>query len=410
MRLFKALQRPKASRRSRMPMNLTPNCERLERRDALSAVSLATATSTTTQGQPASAAPAARAAAQLNVRFDAVADYGVKQIKVNGQNLLVGAGFGFIGSQSGADNTGNITTARPNNGGIMRPFNGDSSPYLPFDLTFRVDPNNSSKLYFEGRIGPSEFDFATVSMPMDSSRQFTHWRHSGSSEVRRYDQNPFAYQHEHGPVKIAQAPGNPSWGEIIKSDYTIRVTLTNSSRNMGLFFVNHPDTRNVEFSFGRVRRGEGASVSGSIQVSRTDPSIFNQPQLVFQAERDFAHQNIGRADGDGWSVNVRDDVAGRYLAYGPYTTSVRDGNRTATFRLMLDNVRADNRTILTIDVFDADTGRVVKTLDIKRRDFRSASTYQDFNLSFTGVAGHRFEFRTFWHGHSYAKLDKVTVK
>ena len=400
MRLFPRF-RSKPARRSRSQISLIPACERLETRNALSGSSVAAAVTAT--------ASARAAASQLNVQFDAVADYGVRQIRANGQNLLVGAGFGFIGSQTGVDDTGNITTAIPNNGGVMRPINGHSSPSMPFDLTFRVDRNNSTKLYFEGSIGPSADQFATISMPMDSTRQFTHWRYSGSSEVHRYDRNPFAYQHEHGPVNIAQAPGNPVWGEIIKSDYTIRVTLTNSSRRMGLFFVDHPDTRNVEFSFGAVRAGETARVSGYIQVSRTDPAIFAQPTLVFQAETQLSHQNIGRRDGDGWSVNVRDDTPGRFLAYGPYTTAVHDGNRTATFRLLLDNVRADNRRILTIDVFDADTGRVVISHDITRREFRSASTYQDFNLNFTGTAGHRFEFRTLWHGRSYAKLDKVTV-
>jgi len=77
---------------------------------------------------------------------------------------------------------------------------------------------------------------------------------------------------------------------------------------------------------------------------------------------------------------------------------------------MLDNVTADNLRILTIDVFDAATNRVLTSKDITRRQFGRAFTYQDFSLDFSAVPGQRLEFRTFWHNYSYVRQDKVTVR
>ena len=98
------------------------------------------------------------------------------------------------------------------------------------------------------------------------------------------------------------------------------------------------------------------------------------------------------------------------MSYGPYTTAVAAGNRTATFRLQLDNVVADNNRLLTIDVYDASTGKVLAKRELLRRDFSRAFDYKDFSLSFNASAGQRLEFRTFWHGGSYVKQDNVTVK
>lgn len=349
------------------------------------------------------------AQAQVKIAFDAVDNYGIRQIRADGAALLVGCGFGFIGSETGADNQDNITSCRRNNLGTMLPFRGGSAPYLPFTLTFKRSKSNPAALEFEGSLGPSSYDFATVSMPMDSnSARFTHYRFEGAATARSYKDASHAYAHERGPVSIAQAPGHPSWGEIIGADYTIRVTLTRTSRRMALFFVNHPDTRNVEFSFGRVAVGARATIAGRVEVYRTDPAVFGRVQSIFESERDFMHQ-IGRRDADGWSVNVR-DRARAFMSYGPYTSAVRSGRRTATFRLMVDNVGADNNRLLTIEVFDSETGKRLAARDVRRREFARPFAYQAFDVGFTAVSGHRLEFRTYWHGGSYVRQDNVTIR
>jgi hypothetical protein len=169
-------------------------------------------------------------------------------------------------------------------------------------------------------------------------------------------------------------------------------------------FHNHFGTDNLELSFGSFNKGERASVEGEIIVTPTAAPT----SWTFQAESDLAHQ-IGRRDAEGWSVRVG-DTANRYMSYGPYTTAIRPGNRTATFRLMLDNVTADNNRILTLDVYDAASGRVLASRSLTRKQFSRAFQYQNFDVSFTAAAGQRLEFRTFWHGGSYVRQDYVQVR
>lgn len=361
---------------------------------------------------------AAASSAVVDFRFD---NRQMTSISVDGVNLLRSAYL--IGSRSGADITSaNYFSNRSSDGQHMASTVDANGPPFRFQFT-RI---NATTVAFQADVGPVNGDFQTLSMPFDfvkdliesfkfdGSRyrvELSDAQHNGTQRGNgaAYDSIPargLIPETNGGRVSVAIVDGAVSWGEVTGPLATVRVDVNESrSRHyQSLRFHNHFGTDNLELSFGRMRNGESAHVDGQIIVTpkRSGP-------LVFQAETNLAHQ-IGRADGDGWSVNVRNDTPGRYLAYGPYTTAISNGQHTATFRLQLDNVRADDRRILTIDVFDADTGRVVSSHDITRREFRSASTYQDFNLNFTGAAGHRFEFRTLWHGHSYAKLDKVTVR
>lgn len=220
---------------------------------------------------------AQQAIAADTVKFDFETHYGVKQITVNGKTLLTGCGFGFIGSQTNTDDAGNITTCRRNNGGEMRPFNGNRTPNIPAHLYFQK-ATEPGVLKFGGDVGPSStYSFATISMPMDCRKDvFTHYRHSGDLTLRKYQSLPFAYYQDNNtnkPVYIGFAGNNRSWGEIISKDWTLRVVLTGQTRTMGLYFVNHPDTRNVEFSFGPVAKNATANVLGYIQLLRTDPKL-----------------------------------------------------------------------------------------------------------------------------------------
>lgn len=347
--------------------------------------------------------------AAINVQFITETNYGVSQIYADGKALLTGCGLGFIGSATGEDNFNNITTCNHNNGGIMFPFTQAQTPNLPFKLQFVQDGLDPSKLLFGGEIGPSAYNFATVSMPMDAQKDvFQYYRFAGSP-LYKYTDIPFAYYvpGTNKPVYVANAGGGQVWGEIISPDYTIRVTLTGTTKPMNLFFVNHPDTRNVEFSFGPVNIDYQANVTGYIQVTKTDPSIL--PALTFQTEESTYHQ-IGRQDGDGWSVNVASDAAGQYLNYGPYTTAVSAGNHSATFTVMADNVSADNNALIVLEVNDATTGTVLASRQVRRGEFTAAFTYNDFSVPFVSPAGHTLEFRTRWIGGSYIKQDKVTVR
>lgn len=128
---------------------------------------------------------------------------------------------------------------------------------------------------------------------------------------------------------------------------------------------------------------------------------------VFEAEQHLAHQR-GRRDADGWSCNTAADSAG-FMCYGPYTSAVPAGQNVATFRLLVDNTTADNLKVVTVDVFDATSGRVLAQREVRRRELSTPFGYQEFAVAFTSQAGHLLEFRTFWHDSSYVRQDRVVV-
>ncbi len=123
--------------------------------------------------------------------------------------------------------------------------------------------------------------------------------------------------------------------------------------------------------------------------------------------RNCNHQ-IGRAAADGWSVRVGDERE-RYMCFGPYATEIRVGPQVARFSVMLDNVDFDNALILTLDVADSATGTVLAKRDLTRGDFAQPMQYQDFALPFYATPNVKLEFRTLWHGASYAREKSVIV-
>ena len=377
-----------------------------------------------------------------SVAFDKQSHRYLNQITVNGNQLLTGCGFYFIGSLDNVDNTGNITTCEArnavpriypngqlidgtNSGTYMSPINGSATPWLAHQLHFVLDGNNSTRMLFGGQIGTSSYNFATVSMPLDARKdKFSHFRFSGSPLYSYAANTTYAYNIAEGPVSIFQAGTSFPWGEMIGQDHTVRVTITGTSpdpytnqpRLLRLYFVNHPVTNNIEFSFDpssappsniHVKVGEKVNVTGHIEVFDTDPSIFGLYRQ-YETEYSNAHQ-IGRADGDGWSVNVFNDSPGYFMNYGPYATFT-PGAHTAVFRFLIDNVTADNNNILYIDVWDATTNTYLASRNIFREEFKVPGKYQNFNLGFTAQANHQLEFRTIWRGGSYVKQDKVVIK
>ncbi|GIP51064.1 GxGYxYP domain-containing protein [Paenibacillus vini] len=96
------------------------------------------------------------------------------------------------------------------------------------------------------------------------------------------------------------------------------------------------------------------------------------------------------------------------MVYGPYTTDIPAGEHTAFFDMIIDNNTADNNLIVTVDVRDNTTGQVLASRDIHRQDWSYTSNYERFYLPFTNPAvGHELEFRVYWYGAAYTKVDKV---
>ena len=361
-------------------------------------------------------------ATPVAAQFNAVNNYGLTGIMVDGQNLALGNGFHIIGSVTGQDNNDNINSENPGNApGVMTSPQGN----MPYSLQFSRDPRDASKISFAITVGPSQKLFKELNIPLECPMQlFGYYRSSNSPTVRRYDQLPFAYPSANGNYYAGHIFG-AQWGEIIGPKYTMRVTITsavknNAPNNMELQVVNAPGLstgdRDLEFKFGQLPAGQRASVTGTIQVFRSDVSLL--PVAMYEAESSPYHQT-GRRDGDGWSATVR-DPSRAYLQYGPYInvgpwaeaggSGLSAGSHTATFRLMLDNVTADNSRILTIDVFDAKTGQSVKKLDITRKMFDTgAFRYKGFTLDFMASPGQQLEFRTFYWGGAYVRQDSVRI-
>lgn len=397
---------------------------------------------------PASLGFACQAApppASLTTVFDTRTHEGIYQITANGTPLLSGCGFSLIGSVTGADTFGNITSCRLNAqtqplaqviAGLgqpaMTPISGGLSPFLPHSLTFSAGASAGSTNY-SARVTTSGQRFAVVTFPMDGRKDlFTHYRFSTGVKTLRYDEAAFgddSYTLPDGPfagqtVRIHKAldgnykPVYQTWGEMISPDYTVRYTVTDQTRSppvsdipfMTLSFVNHPAVNNVEFGFIGVNAWTTATATGNVTVSKTDPAVFfiGEPGGVFRTKLHPWHQ-VGRMDQDGWSADTVNDTTTGFMSYGPYTSAVSSGWRTASFRLLIDNVYANNDQILTLEVYDAASGAYLNQLAVRRGDFWGPYSYQDFSLPFYAATGQKLEFRTYWHGRAYVKQERVYV-
>lgn len=360
------------------------------------------------------------------VMFDWDATH-LKGIYVNGACILGDgvrtSGIYLIGSADGSDAQGRSVISV---GGIANRMKSDDPAHIsgpPFRMKFHaIGPN---RLSFSVSVGPVVQDFETISLPFDFGRkEMDTFSFDGDQyEVfcaendgpQRGSGNTYTFIRPRceirdiagnliGKVGGAKTIGPCNWGQVDGPYATVKVKVTSSSHYQDLVFMNHPGTHNLEFSFGKMKKGDTASIGGEIEVTpKAGPSSW-----TYDAAVELNHQ-IGRAEADGWSVRVGDERE-RYMCFGPYATEIGGGRRIATFRLMLDNVTFDNARILTLDVADAASGNVLQSLDLSRGDFREAMKYQDFDLPFLAHTGQRLEFRTLWHGASYAREQGVMVR
>ena len=132
--------------------------------------------------------------------------------------------------------------------------------------------------------------------------------------------------------------------------------------------------------------------------------------MVFEAESDLSHQ-MGYAEGDGWASNTADQSPG-HMCYGPYTSVLGAGDYIAHFDLLVDvpGPPASNDLVVTLDVFDSQSGTYLAMRDVTRYEFDAPFVYKTFSLPFSNPAGSVLEFRVFWHGSSYVNVDKVSVE
>ena len=285
---------------------------------------------------------AASAHAQIAFKYDATR---VSSIQANGVELLTGGGVYLVGSKDGTDNPTSNYSSVGSNGTAMT----NSGP--PFKLTFWVKSSNT--LGFKAEVGPVTGAVKTISLPFDfNKQQIAKFAFNGSRYYLNASSTSTGYTSgtyvAHSAIPaiypiykdgvllgysgIAATKQVTSWGAVDGSVASVQVNVLSHSHYSSMGFFNHFGTNNLELQFGSFTASQNATVEGEIVVTAKSASGF-----TFQAETQLSHE-IGRADADGWSVRVGDTV-NRFMNYGPYTTSISQGSRSATFRLMLDNTR-----------------------------------------------------------------------
>jgi hypothetical protein len=145
-----------------------------------------------------------------------------------------------------------------------------------------------------------------------------------------------------------------------------------------------------------------SSPASTLDVISTETAKF------YAGEGSQVSHATGHIDGDGWLCQTGIDAPNLYMIYGPYDSSIPVGVGTAGYKIKIDNNTADNLAQVRIDVYDATTATVLASQDITRQQFTTAGKYQEFFLTYNNtVAGHSLEFRVFWYGGAYIKVDWV---
>jgi len=145
-------------------------------------------------------------------------------------------------------------------------------------------------------------------------------------------------------------------------------------------------------------------------ASNQDLYTLNERSWRWEAEGPYMSHHTGRPETDGWLCQTGIDAANEHMVFGPYDTSLTAGQYTAEFSMKVDNNTANNDSVVDIDVRDATTGATLAYQAITRLQFPVASNYTSFSLPFTmPVDHHAIEFRVFWRGTSYTKVDYVAA-
>jgi len=147
------------------------------------------------------------------------------------------------------------------------------------------------------------------------------------------------------------------------------------------------------------------------RANNQDLFYLNERSWRWEAEGPSIGHKTGHLDTDGWLCQTGIDAANDHMVYGPYDTSLTAGSYVAEFRMKIDNNTANNDSVADIDVRDAATGAALAYQAITRQQFPIAANYTSFTLPFTmPVSHHAIEFRVYWRGRAYIKVDYVAAR
>jgi hypothetical protein len=131
-------------------------------------------------------------------------------------------------------------------------------------------------------------------------------------------------------------------------------------------------------------------------------------EYKFEAEGNKVGHDTGRLEGNGWLAQTSIDAPNKHMVYGPYATDIPAGANQAYFDMITDNNTANDDLIVTVDVRDNTTGQVLASRDITRKQWTKVGSYERFKLDYNNpTTGHALEFRVYWYGRAYTKVDAV---
>jgi len=345
-------------------------------------------------------------------------------LSYNGLPLHIGGGTYLILSRTGLDDPATNYSSSIGNGGYMYNSLGQRGPAYLFSHSWA----NSTTLNFNYRIGPCPWDrIAICSVANDFSKaaiqtwQFGggnryQWQHTSygsgtwfSGNSNTYDSIPPA-QTSWGWVGLAVPEGKPSFIQANGTVADVRINIGTTTNFLRSSLTHHIGTNNAGFDSKFLTIGQIFAINGTIQIiPKSNPSLLYQCEDNENRFSGYIQHTLGRKDGDGWSINVN-DAPGNFMCFGPYVSGF-SGRRTASFRMLIDNNTSTNGKLLTVDVYDARSNRVLASRPISRHDFKASNKYQDFKLEFNASEDQVLEFRTYYNQRgAYIKQDRVVVQ
>jgi hypothetical protein len=187
--------------------------------------------------------------------------------------------------------------------------------------------------------------------------------------------------------------GHDLWGVIIAT------ALLSGCSPHGSFFSNQISKSD------RAPLLNGSAAGISVQSSKDTPQ---SSPTVFPANSSSSFHRTGSAT-SATSWGVGSDSPSDFLTYGPYTTLFKHGTYKASFKLRLDNVKADNLPIGSIEVYDSSSQQSLAKKDFHRQNFAAPMVFQDFDLTFSVADSSVLEFRVFYYGYSYLEHAQTSV-
>lgn len=161
---------------------------------------------------------------------------------------------------------------------------------------------------------------------------------------------------------------------------------------------NHNGTGPLEF---RVK------VHGTSYVEHLSTDITSSRAFSYNANGGSMGHLFGNASGNAWETTVLDGPG--FMSYGPYIKQIPVGAASAVFSLMIDNVTADNSTVLRLEAYDFISNKVLAYRIVKRKDFKTNYVTQEFDLNFELNALSTIELRVYSYGESFIKHLKTDV-